>query len=355
VSRIRFPEGRWANVPILAVLLFVSLSVAGSTTQNVHAATLSTLAQNATSPSWNPATSCKAVVLTTEQFLGKVPNPTQIQPNVGADYSGGALPLVGAKPAGTNPPSWQWPYPKRSTSPPCTVTLSNGTVLPTLVEIHSLLVVEVWLDECGSVLPGQCDQVFNVCNAMLASNCGATYPDSMHRVHSEIDMYWNQSGIAPPRPTSRTTIDIQGFVFWDDYHLKDSWHQFSGWELHPVSAWRISGQSPPPDFGMTASPRSITVSAGSSGTSSIALTSLNNYVGTVSLTSSITSSSISVVQPTVSLSPTSISLPSSGTGLSTLTVSTSLLTTPGIYTVSVRGTSGSMSHYTTVTVTVTLP
>src|SRR3989442_15830606 len=50
----------------------------------------SALAQEATSSSWSAATSCHAVVLTLDQFLGKVPNPNQTQPNVGADYSGGA-------------------------------------------------------------------------------------------------------------------------------------------------------------------------------------------------------------------------------------------------------------------------
>jgi hypothetical protein len=313
-------------------------------------ATTSTLLGQATSPSWNPATNCKAVVMTMEEFIGRVPNPTQIQPNVGADYGGGALQLEGAKLPGTNPPSSQWPYSKRSTNPPCTVTLANGTVLPTMVETHGIKVTQTWLDECGSVLPGQCDQVFDTCNTALAPNCSTAYSDTMHQVHDEIDIYWNHSGIAPPRPTAGTTIDIQGFVFWDDFHLKDSWHLFSGWEIHPVSAWRLSS----PDFGVRANPSGLSAPAGSSATSEITVTSINGFTGTVSLSDTVTSSSISIVQPTVSINPATVSLSTAGSAKATLTISTSLITTPGTYTITVIATSGQLSHSATVTFSVTL-
>lgn len=72
----------------------------------------------------------------------------------------------------------------------------------------------------------------------------------MHRIHIEIDRDWRAAGIAPPIPTASNTngweaIDIQGFVYWDGPpnakgHLDRAWHQFSGWEIHPVTAWRQS-------------------------------------------------------------------------------------------------------------------
>src|SRR2546428_11943038 len=65
----------------------------------------SALAQEATSSSWSAATSCHAVVLTLDQFLGKVPNPNQTQPNVGADYSGGGLSSERVQPSPYIPPS----------------------------------------------------------------------------------------------------------------------------------------------------------------------------------------------------------------------------------------------------------
>ncbi len=303
----------------------------------------SALAQEATSSSWSAATSCHAVVLTLEQFLGKVPNPNQTQPNVGADYSGGALSLEGSKPSGTTPSSAAWPYSKRSTNPPCTVTLANGTVLPTLVEIHHIkIATPISLDECGTVFPGQCDATFNACNADLAPNCSSTYPDTMHKVHMEIDMHWNESGIAPTHPTAGSIIDIQGFVFWDDGHVIDAWHSFSGWEVHPLSAWRPST----PDFTMSANPKSLTFQTGSSGASTVKLSSQNGFAGTLSL---------SVSAPTVvttSINPASATLTPGTSFSSTLKVSSS---TVGSYTVTVTGTNGSISHSVNVGLNVTSP
>jgi hypothetical protein len=28
------------------------------------------------------------------------------------------------------------------------------------------------------------------------------------------------------------------FVYWDPEHTDEEWHSFSGWELHPLAAWR---------------------------------------------------------------------------------------------------------------------
>src|SRR5467141_3073944 len=102
--------------------------------------------------------------------------------------------------------------------------------------------------------------------------------------------------------------------------------------------------SPAPDFGISASPASLSTNSGSTATSTITLTSLNSFAGTVAL-----SSTSSPAGPSMSLSPASVTLSSGGTGSSTLSVSSS---NPGTYTVTVTGTSGSLSHSTTVTVSV---
>src|SRR5206468_13019054 len=90
------------------------------------------------------------------------------------------------------------------------------------------------------------------------------------------------------------------------------------------------------------------------GTATIALISLNDFVGTVDLSASIapsdTTASLSPVKPTVSFSPASVVLAANGTGASTMTVSSSLLTTPGTYTITVAANSGTISHSATVTV-----
>jgi hypothetical protein len=97
-------------------------------------------------------------------------------------------------------------------------------------------------------------------------------------------------------------------------------------------------------FYITANPTAVEVrSGGSAKTSTITVTSLNSFTGTVSLSYSVSPST----GLTVGLSPASVTLGSSGT--STLTVSSS---TAGTYAVTITATSGTFQVATTVTVTV---
>ena len=125
---------------------------------------------------------------------------------------------------------------KRSTSSPC---VANG--LPTLVEIQhlhtSMGTPGTSGDECGRVLPGNCDLTLNLDDNITIS-CPGCY---LHKIHTEIDMYWNSSRIAPVMIPVDTWIDVQGFVYWDPDHVNDPGHSYSGWELHPFTAWRMSG------------------------------------------------------------------------------------------------------------------
>jgi hypothetical protein len=105
------------------------------------------------------------------------------------------------------------------------------------------------------------------------------------------------------------------------------------------------------DFAISASPTSLTIPRGGSASSTISLSSLAGFAGTISLSTTV---SPSVGHgPVATLSPTSITLSSGGTGSSSLTVSTARHTPTGTYTVTVTGTSGNVSHSVTVTVTVT--
>ena len=121
-----------------------------------------------------------------------------------------------------------------------------------------------------------------------------------------------------------------------------------------VSATPTAPPPPPPDFGISAAPSSLTIHLGSSGTSTITLSSLNGFAGTVSLSPSITCSGTCIIYPTATLNPTSVTLAAGGAGTSTLTVSTTVLTTPGTYVVMITATSGSITHTVTVTVQVTI-
>ncbi len=105
-----------------------------------------------------------------------------------------------------------------------------------------------------------------------------------------------------------------------------------------------------PDFSISASattPASLV--AGNSATSTISLTSLNNFAGSVNLAAS---STAPVAGLTFSFSVNPVTLTAGGTGTSTLTISTTASTPAGTYTIAVTGTSGSLSHPATVAVTV---
>src|SRR2546422_1079221 len=129
----------------------------------------------------------------------------------------------------------------------------------------------------------------------------------------------------------------------------------TGTMSHPVTVSAPPPPPPPPgDFSIGSSPASLTIVLGSSATSMIQLTSLNGLSGTARLTPSISSSDLILIWPTCSVSPGSVTLAADGTATSTLTVSTSLLTTPGPYTVTVTATVGSITHSVSLTVIVKL-
>jgi subtilase family serine protease len=100
-----------------------------------------------------------------------------------------------------------------------------------------------------------------------------------------------------------------------------------------------------PDFTVSASPNPITINAGSSGTSTITVNSLNGYAGTVSLSSTAPSGLTATFNPT--------SITNSGTSILTVAVPTGTAT--GTYSVTVTGSDGTTSHSTTLTVQVTNP
>src|SRR5207247_1973268 len=104
--------------------------------------------------------------------------------------------------------------------------------------------------------------------------------------------YCNNVTIANEVSTGSISLDLQGFVYWDENH----------WELHPLAAWRLTPPPPPADFSIGASPSSLTVTVSGSVVSTITLTSLNGLAGAGSLSASISSSDLVLVWPTVAVS-----------------------------------------------------
>ena len=100
---------------------------------------------------------------------------------------------------------------------------------------------------------------------------------------------------------------------------------------------------PQPDFTLSASPSSATISRTGTATFSISVAALNGFNGTVSLlVTGLPSRSSATFTPT----------PISSSGTSKLTISTAKKTAVGTYTLKIAGTSGGLSHSTTVGLTV---
>ena len=205
----------------LVALGGIALNPLGQTlpTGNAHAAPLNF----ALGSSWNPSVTCQPALVTVRNVLG-----SQVNSNGGATFAGG----------------WNASIPdKRSINPPCTINAQ-----PMFVEIHNVVLVDFSpADECGDpgysppVPSAYCDSTGTI-EDQNDHTSGSNY--YMVRIHIENDMNWKYHNIAGPDAPLGVAIDIQGFVYWDPGHLSDSWHSNSGWELHPFTAWRLSGPQP---------------------------------------------------------------------------------------------------------------
>jgi hypothetical protein len=102
------------------------------------------------------------------------------------------------------------------------------------------------------------------------------------------------------------------------------------------------------DFSISASPSAVTVVQGASGTSTISTSASGSFNSAISLSASGAPSGT-----TVSFNPTSIAAP--GNGSSTMTLNVGASTALGNYSITVTGSGGSLTHSTTVTLTVSAP
>lgn len=157
--------------------------------------------------SWNPHVDCVPTKTTIPEILGSEPGPTG-----GATEAGGAF-----KPHLENDPQ------RHLLNPPCDV---EGE--PAFVQID------------GVVVSGDVDHPPD--GDVTTNLTDASRPDipnrNMKTIHAEIDATWFSANVAPAAfPPAGSKIDVQGFVFWDPGNEGHDWHSYSGWELHPVSAW----------------------------------------------------------------------------------------------------------------------
>jgi uncharacterized membrane protein len=101
------------------------------------------------------------------------------------------------------------------------------------------------------------------------------------------------------------------------------------------------------DFSISAIPTSQTITRGSSGTYTLTLAPAGGLSGNVSLSCNGAPGST-----TCSISPNQVTLNGTNSAQATVTVTVSKHATVGTYTLTLKGTSGSITHSTTVTLTI---
>ena len=133
-----------------------------------------------------------------------------------------------------------------------------------------------------------------------------------------------------------------GYAATTGYDLATGWGSPNGAAL--INA--LLGTPVTPGFSLSASPASVSVAQGSSGTSTITSTVTGGFDSAVSLTATGQPTGV-----TVGFSPTSIT----GDGTSTLTMTVASSTVAGTYSITVTGTSGGTTETTAVSLKVTGP
>jgi hypothetical protein len=154
----------------------------------------------------------------------------------------------------------------------------------------------------------------------------------------------------PTNGTVKSTLIVTATSTIGNYNIVvigiASSHGKTNYASTELSVQVISNQ----DFTITSSPSSIVNIFGSSNTTTITVTSLNGYTGTVGLTFTAPFGYITVMG-----SQNPLTLSSRGTAVSTLNITTSLSTTLGTYNITVTGTAGSRTHSTVISLTVVDP
>src|SRR6266849_9675607 len=143
--------------------------------------------------------------------------------------------------------------------------------------------------------------------------------------------------------TANIPVQITGVGMFDFLHGQTGVAP-NGIELHPVLNI-VFNPGTTPDFSLSASPTSLSVTQGSSGNTAITTSVTGGFNSAVSLSASGLPAGV-----TASFSPSSIAAP--GSGNSTLTFTASSTVTTGTSNVTVTASGGGVTHTTTVALTI---
>jgi subtilase family serine protease len=140
------------------------------------------------------------------------------------------------------------------------------------------------------------------------------------------------------------TSGSNGFTAITGYDLATGWGSMNGAGLLNALAGTPSG----PNFTLSASPASVTVTQGSGGSSTVTATISGGFNAAIALSASGQPSGV-----TVGFSPASIAAPGSGSSGVTLTVASNPVT--GTYPITITGIGGGITQTTTLSLTVVGP
>jgi hypothetical protein len=215
---------------VVVVVVSAAVTTAVLRSRSAHVATDVARAHNeatTTTPSWNPDVNRMAVVTTVEKVLG-----SDVGSCGGATEAGGGFinHLSGAEGE------------------------AKGQPLPSEID-PSVAFVEIdglRLTNSNRKLWGRGDGDATT-NAVDPNQPDIENP-YMKSIHLELSRHWGtirlldgtiQGPFLHPYPAQTVwppagaLVDVQGFVRWDAAHVSERGHSCSGWELHPVSTWRL--------------------------------------------------------------------------------------------------------------------
>ena len=206
------------------------------------------------------------------------------------------------------------------------------------------------------------DQAGDIAIGYTVSDGGSTYPSvrytgrtpgdapgTMATESTIVNGLGSQTGYSRWGDYSSMRIDpSDDCTFWYVNEYLPVTHSY-GWYTR-IGSFRFSNCTSNADFSISATPGSASIAPGQTATSTVGVSSLNGYTGTVNLTVS-----GCPANATCSLSPASVV---NGLGSSTLSVTKTSTTPAGTYPVTVAGTdsvNGGLTHSATFTVTVVVP
>jgi hypothetical protein len=220
------------------------------------------------SGSWNPNVKCSSPWIV--RISDITDNRTGTASFGNSIFSPGLTSPVGSAKrwltnGGKTPPGWVSP------GPGCTIKDSKGEIVAIFVEIDGVKIQSVTNStDCrtsydkvngGTKMGGNfCDFDLPIFDPSVVSSYSTSCKTSTdktcwYRIWGEIDQDWEGAGYCPSTSTTwscnaamlkktlaahpSALFDVQGFVYWDPGHVTARWHSFSGWELHPFTAWRL--------------------------------------------------------------------------------------------------------------------